>query len=193
MMNTPHTTAQALRLWQVEIFDQVHYVGWVHAPNADDAEQIARDLVAEGGSLSNERGQLTVAHLDRDVQAWPHDQDLISRLYRVVNDDGRPMLDALLIAAGIMRPCDCGAMAQVGATCPDCGRFDPQAPDLASELVPAGDTTHRGGIASRLTPQELEVALVALADIRTGYPDSELDPAAIPVIEKIQGIVQTLP
>ncbi|WP_018728507.1 hypothetical protein [Salinispora pacifica] len=47
-----------------------------------------------------------------------------------------------------------------------------------------------GPIARQLTAEELEAALVALADIRAGYPDPELDPAGRVVADRVRGIVR---
>jgi hypothetical protein len=38
-------------------------------------------------------------------------QDVVAALYRAADDDRPPWLDGLLIAAGFMRRCPCGAMA----------------------------------------------------------------------------------
>lgn len=53
-------------------------------------------------------------------------------------------------------------------------------------------TGELGPLASRLTPTEIEAALVALADLRAGYPDSELDPLGRATADKVGGMLADL-
>jgi hypothetical protein len=45
----------------------------------------------------------------------------VQALYAAVSDDRRPWLEELLITAGVLRRCDCTAMAPAGRPCPVCG------------------------------------------------------------------------
>jgi hypothetical protein len=59
-------------------------------------------------------------------------QDVVAALYRAADDDRLPWLDELLIAAGFMRRCLCGAMAPAEERCDQCGHSDDHEPTVCS-------------------------------------------------------------
>jgi len=50
------------------VSETVDYQGWVMATDEDDADDEARQLLADGGTATG-RGHLGIIHLDRDVMA----------------------------------------------------------------------------------------------------------------------------
>ncbi len=69
MNTTPeNTSTPPARRWTVEVSDRVEYEGWVLAVDEETANEVASDLVAEGGTLRSDLGELTVARLDREVE-----------------------------------------------------------------------------------------------------------------------------
>jgi hypothetical protein len=51
-------------------------------------------------------------------------QDVVAALYRAVDGDRLPWLDELMIAAGFLRRCPCGATAPADERCDQCGLSD---------------------------------------------------------------------
>lgn len=77
--------------------------------------------------LGRERGAQqahasTAANFTRTGQADRQSEVVaVQALYAAVSDDRLPWLEELLITAGVLRRCDCTAMAPAGRPCPVCG------------------------------------------------------------------------
>jgi hypothetical protein len=63
-------TIAARRHFTVTVSDATDYRGWVLAADADHAQNIALEMIAER-VLDTDGGNLAVAHLDREVSAFP--------------------------------------------------------------------------------------------------------------------------
>jgi hypothetical protein len=104
----------------------------------------------------------------------PH--DVIAVLYRAVDDERLPWLDDLLIAAGFMRRCPCGAMAPAEQRCDRCGHSDDDEPDVRSFFevyrcdpeatfdVPARDTSD--------PPLQIRIAAAGGGSVGAAYADN---------------------
>jgi hypothetical protein len=104
-------------------------------------------------------------------------QDVVAALYRAVDDDRLPWLDELLIAAGFLRSCPCGATAPAEHRCDRCGHSDDHEPDVVDyfelyrcdpEVTFDIPTLARGD-----TPLQIRIAAAGGGTVGAAYADND--------------------
>jgi hypothetical protein len=104
-------------------------------------------------------------------------QDVVAALCRAVDDDRLPWLDELLIAAGFLRSCPCGATAPAQERCDRCGHSDDDEPDVVDYFEVSRcdpEVTFDIPILARGdTPLQIRIAAAGGGTVGAGYADND--------------------
>jgi hypothetical protein len=104
-------------------------------------------------------------------------QDVVAALYRAVDVDRLPWLDELLITAGFLRRCPCGAMAPARERCDRCGHSDDDEADVADNFEVYGCdpevTFDIPTLAVGDAPVQIRIAAAGGGTVGAAYADND--------------------
>ncbi len=104
-------------------------------------------------------------------------QDVVAALYRAADDERLPWLDELLIAAGFVRRCPCGATAPAEERCDLCGLRDDDETDLVSFFQVYGcdpeATFTIPALADADAPLQIRIAAAGGGMVGAAYADND--------------------